>query len=416
MKIQVERLMSDLTELSQFGRTGLREVTRPALTPADLAARAWLSARMTEAGLAVRTDPALNQIGRLDCGRLSAPSVVIGSHLDSVPQGGVLDGALGVLAGLECARTIKASGIALPWHLEVINFTDEEGYRNAGTVGSRAMMGLVGDEELRRSKMPDRPPLIQILAELGHDPSQVPHARRQPGEIRAYLELHVEQGSRLEAQGADIGVVTEIVGIYRYAITIAGRADHASMPMRGRVDALVSAAPLFLWLPQWAMARSLSMVATVGQLVLEPGATNIVPGKARFVVELRSLDPADMAQVRALVSEYVGARPGSSMETVLEKGSVRLDDCLQSLVTRAASAEGATAVSLPSGAGHDAQSFAPYVPAAMVFVPSKGGRSHCAEEWTEPTQLQLGAQVLLRSLCLLAALDSGEEAGTCFGG
>jgi hydantoinase/carbamoylase family amidase len=399
-RVNGERLWADLMALGEIGFAQGRGVTRTALSQADLAGKEWLAGKFREAGLGVRTDAAYNVIGRLASGRPGAKLVAMGSHLDTVPQGGKFDGMLGVLAALECVRTIREQGIRLPWDLEVINFTDEEGAHNAGTMGSRAMMGLLTDGELEKSVKQGRPSLADDLRSAGRDPARIGDARRDPAEFSCYLELHIEQGARLESQGIQIGAVTAIVGIYRYLVTVDGEAAHAgTTPMPLRKDALVSAAPVFTLLPEWVKARDPEMVGTIGQVELFPGATNVVPGRCRFVVEVRSQQTADMIHLRDLLKAYAAGRPGWQVDAVLEKAGTPCAERLIQAAADAAAVEGLSCIRMPSGAGHDAQSFAAAgVPVGMIFVPCRRGVSHSPEEWIEPTQATQGCQVLLRTL------------------
>lgn len=399
-RINGERLWADLTALGEIGFAPGRGVTRTALSQPDLAGKEWLAGKFREAGLDVRTDAAYNVIGRLTSGRARARLVAMGSHLDTVPQGGKFDGMLGVLAALECVRTIREQGIRLPWDLEVINFTDEEGAHNAGTVGSRAMMGDLSDGELEKSVKRGRPSFAEDLRRAGKDPARIGDARRDPTEFSCYLELHIEQGARLESQGILIGAVTAIVGIYRYLVTVDGEAAHAgTTPMPLRKDALVNAAPLFTLLPEWVKVRDAEMVGTIGQIELFPGATNVVPGRCRFVVEVRSQQTADMIHLRDVLRTYAAGRPGWQVDTILEKGGTPCAEHLIQAVTDAAAAEGLSCIRMPSGAGHDAQSLAAAgVPVGMIFVPCRRGVSHSPEEWIEPAQATQGCQVLLRTL------------------
>ena len=318
----------------------------------------------------------------------------------------MFDGALGVLAGLECVRTLKEHRIALPWDLEIINFCDEEAGHNAGTVGSRAMLGRLREGELHRAKAKGLSTFAAEMERHGRDPARIGEAARAAALFRTVLELHIEQGNLLESQGVQIGVVTGIAGIYRYVVTVTGEAGHAgTTPMYLRHDALVQAAPAFTLLPQWARARNREMVATIGQLALEPGATNVIPGKCEFVVELRSMLRDDMTAIRDLLREWAAAQPNCAVETIYEKDSVALSEAVIATIARAAEAEGVSNLRMASGAGHDAQSFAPYVPTGMIFVPCRNGKSHSPEEWAERRQVADGCQVLLRTLLELAAED-----------
>ena len=407
MRIDQHRLQRDLEELGQIGYVEGRGVTRLALTEEDLQGRQWLIAKMQEAGMQVRVDAAANVIGRLPAPGEGAQVLAIGSHLDTVPQGGRFDGALGVLAGLECARVLNENGVSLPWDLEVINFTDEEGHHYAGTFGSRAMVGERLTEEMRGQKVEGVPTLTEDLNRVGLDPGRIGEARRDPGEIRAYLELHVEQGNRMESGGIDLAPVTGIVGIYRYVVTVFGMANHAgTTPMASRSDALVAAAPVFHLLPEWTRARTEGMVATIGQVTVEPGAVNIIPSQCRFSVELRSLQSDNMGRVRDRLIEWLDEHVEADVQTVYEKDGVELDADLIEIISNAGCAEGLNTVPLASGAGHDAQTFAPVVPTGMIFVPSRGGLSHCPEEYSEPEWVANGAQVLLRTVLELAAKDA----------
>ena len=404
MRINSERLLKDLTELGQIGYRENHGVTRLALTDDDLRARAWLKERMEDAGLTVRLDPCANQIGSLPCQDSDQPVLILGSHRDTVPEGGPYDGALGVLGGLECARTLQEEGVTLPWDLEIINFTDEEGHRYAGTLGSRAMMGLLAPAEIWKSRREDVEPIGNRLSALGLDPDRIETAQRSPDAIRGYLELHIEQGSVLESRPADVGVVTGIVGIYRYVIEVLGRANHAgTTPMAQRADALVAAAPAFHLLPEWARARSENMVATIGQIEVAPGGINIIPGLCRFSVELRSLCSRDMEGVRDRLTDWLDENVPARFETVFEKDGVTLDSNLREILHQSAVDYGLLAHSMPSGAGHDAQSFAPYVSTGMLFVPSQEGISHSPQEYSEPRWLINGVQTLLGTVLRLAA-------------
>ncbi len=403
-----ERLWSDLQELGKIGFVEGGGVTRLALSDGDIAAKEWLTKRMKEAGLEVHMDAATNVIGKLKSTLVKDSKIVaVGSHLDTVPQGGMFDGALGVLAGLECARVLQEKKIGLPWDLEIINFSDEEASHNAGTIGSRAMMGTLSRDEIYRSKEKRIPTFAEDMKRLGKDPDRIGEAIRSPKMFKALLELHIEQGSVLETRGIDIGAVTGIVGIYRYSVEVLGKTDHAgTTPMSLRDDALVKATPIFTLLPQWVRARNPEMVGTIGQIRLEPGATNVVPGKCMFTVELRSMKPEDMATIRDLIREWVGKHKGSSVETIYEKDSVDLSKSVIDTVVRATEIEALSVIRMVSGAGHDSQSFAPYVPTGMVFVPSRGGKSHCPEEWTDAQQAANGCRVLLRTILELAGQDS----------
>jgi hydantoinase/carbamoylase family amidase len=405
LKINARRLWSDLMELGRIGKQAGGGVTRTALSDADQQARHWLADKMKAAEMIVNIDAAMNVIGTLET---EAPQTekkaAVGSHLDTVPNGGMFDGALGVLAALECARTLRENGVKLPWDLEVISFCDEEAAHNAGTVGSRAMMGVLQDGEIHRVKTKGSATFAQNLKRLGRDPDKIDAARRKAGEFEFFLELHIEQGPRLETENLHIGAVTAITGIYRYIVTVSGEAAHAgTTPMALRNDALVEAAPVFSLLPQWVGEQNPEMVGTIGQVSLEPGASNVVPGECRFVVELRSQIAEDMLAVRDRLKAYAAHKEGWRVETIYEKESVRLADPLIDHIISAARSEDFASTRMPSGAGHDAQSLAPFVPTGMIFVPCRNGISHSPLELIEEDNAADGCQVLLKALLQLAA-------------
>ena len=404
LTIDRDRLWSDLMEVGKIGFVEGKGVTRPALSDADIEAKDWLKKKMKLAGLDVRMDAATNMIGTLKSSSKKTDKVlVIGSHLDTVPSGGMFDGALGVLAGLECARVICENGVQLPWDLEIINFSDEEAAYNAGTVGSRAMLGHLTENEIFVSKAKGTPTYAEMMKKMNKDSTRIVDAVRNLDSFFAVLELHIEQGNRLETGGIQIGAVTGIVGIYRYIVTVKGEADHAgTTPMELRDDALVKAAPIFHLLPQWVRARNKEMVGTIGQVTLSPGATNVIPGECSFIVEIRSMIKEDMEAVRDLLGEWVETHEGSSMKTILEKDSVALSGSLIGSIVRAAELEGFSSIRMPSGAGHDTQSFAAYVQGGMIFVPCRKGKSHSPDEWIQPHQAAEGCQVLLRTVLELA--------------
>jgi hydantoinase/carbamoylase family amidase len=298
---------------------------------------------------------------------------------------------------------LKENGLQLPWDLEVINFTDEEAAHNAGTVGSRAMLGRLQPDEIFVSKAKDIPTYAEEMKKMGKSPERIGDAVRPHDNFEAFLELHIEQGKRLEAGGIRIGAVTGIVGIYRYLVTVSGESGHAgTTPMDLRNDALVKAAPVFYLLPQWVRARNKEMVGTIGQVTVEPGATNVIPGVCSFVVEVRSMNAEDMTAIRNRLTEWVEENEGCGMKTIFEKDSVALSRPLIDTIVDTAELEGLSCVRMPSGAGHDAQSFAAFVPSGMIFVPCRGGKSHCPQEWIEAQSAGDGCQVLLRTILELA--------------
>jgi hydantoinase/carbamoylase family amidase len=401
-RIVSSRLWDELMELAKIGALPGGGVSRTGLSGAEEEARRWFAAKCEQAGLRVRFDAVRNVIARMPARDSAAKALAVGSHLDTVPKGGRFDGALGVVAGLECARAIRENGVELPYHLEIIAFTDEEGAYGPGSVGSRAMLGaLMPGELLRHSTVTGRC-FADDLAKLGGDAGEG-KALRSKDEFAWYLELHIEQGTRLEAAGKECGVVTAIVGIDRYEVTVTGEAGHAgTTPMQTRKDALVMAAPLFTRVPAWAVDQNPEMVATIGTVTLAPGVPNVIPAECRFVVELRSTEQADLDALRARLDAYAQDKPAFTVRQIYKKTGARMHRDAVEAVKKAVAAAGCSSMTLPSGAGHDAQTFAPYVPTALIFTPCRQGVSHNPAEWLEPEQAATGTQVLLNAILALS--------------
>ncbi|MEP7357433.1 MAG: Zn-dependent hydrolase [Anaerolineales bacterium] len=413
MRVDSDRLQSDFDQLAQFGAftdgEGHAGVNRPALSAAHLEARQWFLARAAEAGLETRVDAAGNHSAILPGGSAAARTLLLGSHLDSVPNGGRYDGALGLLAGLECLRVIKEAGLVLPVHLEAIDFTDEEGTL-VGELGSGALAGTLSPGMLRQPRG-GRQHLLDSLARAGLDEARLNDARRDPAGLAGFLELHIEQGPRLEHAGVDIGVVTAIVGITSYRLTYRGAANHAgTTPIRARHDAGVGAAAFLLAVRERVLSDFPDGAVNIGQMRFEPGAYNIVPGAAEFALEFRAPDAAglsEMDHVLLRLAEKVGREHGLSLEREALGGCAPagMGARAQAAIAAAAGELGLSYTDLVSGAGHDGQNLAPLTEAGMVFIPSRAGVSHSPREFSEWGDCVNGANVLLN-----AALRLAEEA------
>jgi N-carbamoyl-L-amino-acid hydrolase len=409
LRIDLGRLRGDIEALAAIGKDPTGGISRPAWSPAHEEARAWLLGRLREAGLAARVDPAGNIFGRLGDGAPSTPVVMTGSHIDTVPRGGPLDGALGVLAGLECLRTLAAAGVPLTRALEVAAFTDEEG-RFYGFFGSRAMTGSLDRALAARLTDPAGLPLPEAMRGAGFDLARAPEARREPGEIAAYVELHIEQGPWLETVGVPIGVVEGIVGIRRFRLTFVGQPDHAgTTPMDRRRDAFFTAAEYATKSRDLVVRGGQGVaVTTIGVVDVRPGVPNIVPERAALLQELRDVDPArldGLASRTLQAARRVARRRGLVLEVehLMRAEPVRMSPRIQAAIEAAAEGLGLPTRRMPSGAGHDAQVLAAVTDAGMLFVPSQGGRSHRPDEWTDWPALERGANVLLATLLRLAA-------------
>ena len=402
LRVDAERLRADFDALAGIGATAGGGVSRPSFGDAHLEARRWFLRRAAEAGLDTRVDAAGNHSALLSTPSREATTLLLGSHLDSVPNGGRFDGALGVVAALEVLRTVQHAKIELAVTLEAIDFSDEEGTL-VGLLGSEALAGTLRPEKLAHPRG-GRAALVVWLRHAGLDEDALGNARRDPSSLHAYLELHVEQGPVLERAGADIGVVTGIVGSRSLWLDFVGEAAHAgTTPMDARRDAGVAAARFVTAAHDLVRRDHPNAVATVGSLALEPGAFNVVAGRARVGLEFRSSDAAELA---VLETELVALARGQGLEVEVEPVAAweptQLDEAVQAAVARAATDLGLQTLALPSGAGHDAQSLAAVTRSGMIFVPSRGGVSHQPAEHTDWSDCVNGANVLLHAALALA--------------
>jgi allantoate deiminase len=391
----VSSLTADLDAAAAIGLDERGGISRFAWTPELAQANAWLAERIGEVGLEVELDPAGNVLGRWQAGERKA--VLLGSHLDTVPCGGRYDGALGVVAALDVVRRLKADGVEPSRPLWIVSFNDEEGARlQTGMLGSRAFCGDCDLDDWGRRGV------AEAMVGAGFDFARLTEARRID-EIGAYLELHIEQGPVLERAGVDLGVVTAVTGMLGFRARFLGEANHAgTTPMEVRRDALAGAARAVLALRNEARSRD-DMTANVGFISTEPGGFNVVPGAAELTIDVRSPTADGFARlgpfVRETLEEIAAEEElGLELSETHRKQPVALDPELQDRLEEAAREEGATTLRLPSGAGHDAMVLAHHVPAAMLFVPSRGGRSHTPDEFSSPEHCDLGARVLARAV------------------
>ncbi len=405
-RADAHRLESRIHALARFGANPEGGVSRVAFSEADIAGRGYVKSLMQDAGLEVRTDAAGNIVGRRAGTDPALPVIMTGSHIDSVPKGGNYDGDVGVLGAIEVAELLRAGSIATRHPFEFVVFADEEG----GTAGSQAMAGRLGAPALdivSHSGLTIR----DGIRAVGGDPARLADARRSPGSVAAFVELHIEQGAILDESGLDIGVVEGIVGIRWWDVTVEGVANHAgTTPMDRRRDALVTAAELTLAVNRIASTTPGTQVATVGRIEAEPGAPNVIPGRVNLSLEIRDLAAEKMESVfRAIAAEgnRIAAARGTSLhfaEVDLALEPAPTDEKLRGFVEAAAKSLGLSQRRMPSGAGHDAQEMAHVAPIAMIFVPSRGGISHAPQEFTAPADIANGADVLLRTLL---AIDRG---------
>ncbi len=407
MKIDIERLKSTLLDLSRIGfNEDDKGIYRTSFSEADMAGRRWLMQILESEGFQAQMDGAGNVYGRL--GSTGRPTVTVGSHLDTVPAGGMFDGALGVVAALEVLRCVKESNVEVHWPLELVATSEEEG-RFGGMLGAQAIAGDLTHEFILNAHDADGIKLTDAMTAAGLDPLRVLDARRAPDSMRAWLELHVEQGPVLEQVGKTIGVVDGISGVYKWIVRLKGKADHAgTAPMNMRSDAFMGLADFAHEIPRIIDEDGTDRSRlTVGKVELKPGAPHTIPGEALFTLVGRDSDEAVMealgnscrkslsaiARRHKLMFEYeqvswlkpVACSP--EIVELLERQARRLDLSYQRM---------------PSGAGHDTQFMTEITRAGMFFVPSVGGVSHSPDEWTHWDDVEKGANLLLHAAIELA--------------
>jgi len=399
-----EKILGRLLTLGQFGQDGGIYYRTP-FTAAETAAIDRVAEWMREAGLAVRRDAVGNVIGRVEGRDRSAKVVATGSHLDSVRDGGVFDGPLGVVSGIEAVSRLLADRGAPARPVEVIAFTGEEGSRfPVGLLGSRMMAGLLAPADA--AALPDREGtrLADAIRRAGLDPAGLEDVARD--DLGALVELHIEQGPILERAGVQVGIVETIVGLHRFQAVVVGQADHAgTTPLDMRADALLGAAEVILALPE--LVRPSSGVVTVGQLDIAPGSSNVVPGRVVFSVDLRHPNAAELDRLAVAVQAQANAlvaRRGLRLDwqPVAITPPVGTDPGLRARIERAAEALGFSARVMVSGAGHDSMAIAARCPVAMIFTPCRGGFSHRPDEFADAVMIDPGFAVLERTLGELA--------------
>lgn len=415
VQINAERLLQDIDELGRIGELSPAEgggLDRRPFSAAERMARDFFAARAEESGFAVSVDGAANLSAKLACGPAGARTIMAGSHLDTVLHGGRYDGALGVLAALEVLRTVQEAGLHLPVHLEAIAFTAEEGQLGELTTGSRALVGNLRQDEAVRfisqaACYPDDFSAMQSYMPDGLSAESMMSAKRDVRQLAAFLELHVEQGPRLEHAHTTIGVINAVVGRRSYEVSFSGRSDHAgTTPMNMRADALVAAAR-FITQAHEAVCRTFpNAVLTCGGIESGPNAFNVVPKRALVMLEFRAADEATVAVLDSMVrrgaaeaAHFAGVEhtltPTAKMVPCSLSGEIQL------AIRIAAEKLGLHHMTFSSGAIHDAHSLAPYVPTGLIFVPSVDGRSHCPEELTSDADVVAGTDTLLQTILIL---------------
>lgn len=395
----IKDIEADLDALAQITDPE-RPWTRRAFSPRFDEGRDYLRRRFLGAGLNVSTDAGGNLIGRREGTEPQVGTIMLGSHSDTVPDGGRFDGVAGVVVALEVARILSRRGVALRHNLAVVDFLAEEvSIFGVSCIGSRAMAGVLPQDWLRR--ISDGRDLATAIRDVGGKPENLEAPLAD--DLKAFLELHIEQGPVLEREKIALGVVTTIVGINRAEIEVKGRPDHAgTTPMGLRANALVAAARIVSEIERYATNLSGGpghFTATVGEFEISPNAANVVPSRVRMLVDIRAERAEDKEE---FVSWLTGldADGGNTIEARLISANpgVQMDDGLQEMLAKAADGLDTPYRKMVSGAGHDAAFMTRLCPSAMLFVPCRDGRSHCPEEWADVADLALAAEVLANTI------------------
>lgn len=402
MYASAKRIEEHIERLRQFTSTPGYGVTRLTYSKEDLQARTYIKEQMKHYGLSVSEDGVGNIFGKLEGTAKDAPSILIGSHFDSVPNGGAYDGTAGVIVALEVAALFQKHGLKPVYPLEVIAMVEEEGTRfGGGLLGSRALMGVLSSEEFAEITDESGISTIQAMEAIGLDSTE--NKVRQPETIKAYLELHIEQGPILEEKELSIGIVESIVGLSQLEVTVRGKAGHAgTTPMNNRVDALVAAANIIRKLPTIALNESKDTVITTGRLQVFPNGANVIPNKVIFTVDIRASKKHHIInaveQVKSCIEEEYKNGIMTESEQLILIDPKAMDENIITLLKNASEHLNIPHCSMHSGAGHDAMVFSDFTASGMLFVPSKEGLSHCPEEYTPTSELVKGTNVLFEAV------------------
>ncbi|MEC3966692.1 Zn-dependent hydrolase [Flagellimonas halotolerans] len=402
-KVNQHRLEKRIFNLAEFGLQENGETERVAFSDADIDARNWVIKTLKGFGMGVKVDAAGNIIGTRQGTDSSKKPIAFGSHIDRVPNGGNYDGCLGSMAALEVIETLNENNIETNHPLEVIIFPNEEG----GVMGSRAMAGNLGKSALSVVNSTGYS-MGDGIMRIGGDTTKLEEAKRKKGSLAAFLELHIEQGGKLEKEKLDIGIVEGIVGLNWWDVVFTGFANHAgTTPMDARQDALLAAAKYIVAVNEVTNSFEGSQVGTVGRIKAEPGAPNVIPGKVIASLEIRDLSSEVIQKVYEAIKEKTEKIAKASnvsvkflpLDTTAEPALTNTS--IQKEIEASAKTLGLTFKYMPSGAGHDAQDISRFAPVGMIFVPSKGGISHSPKEFTSAEDMANGANVLLHSILSL---------------
>ena len=391
LQINIDRLKHNLLEVGQIANSGEKGYTRLAYSKEEKAAIEWLKQKLANLSLSVKQDRLGNTFGRL--GDVDQPAICFGSHLDTVPEGGLYDGALGVIMGLECLQTLIESGYKPEIPLELITFVGEEANPLGGTFGSRAIAGLIKHSNKFEKK----------LQSLNFTWDDVVSVLKKPTDYLCYLELHIEQGALLETHDKKVGIVTSIAGILRLSIRVAGKASHSgTTPMNMRKDALLDAAKLIQTVNSMAIDAGGDIVATVGEITASPNLANVVPGQAELMIEIRGSNWDEMKTVEGKIRKWMLENIDAKVSIAVEKQPNALTESIQKSIEEVCKSRNTSYKYMFSGANHDANSLTSITDVGMIFVPSETGLSHHPDEFTSWSDIEIGANVMLETLLKLS--------------
>lgn len=405
IRINLDRLKNDVEELGQIGRDPVGGISRPSFSPADLEARQWLKERIADAGLTLRQDGAGNIFGRLEG---NGKTIMAGSHIDTVVNGGMFDGSIGVLSALECLRRIKEEGIKTTKPLEMASFTDEEGNLVGDFLGSRAFIAPPNRAILEQGKTQFGIPFVDVLENTEFSIESILEAHKQRPDIEVFLEVHIEQGPVLETEDKPIGIVDNIAGKNYWICHFLGEASHAgTTPFELRHDAFLGLADFALKGTQHVATRHYGSMFTIGRVQVRPGVFSIIPGHVDFSMDFRSVSKetlADLEKMLLSMANDVAATRGLqfSSQLVDKTDPVAIPERILNLMREECEHLGYGYVALSSGAGHDAQILASVAESGMIFIPCEDGISHSPEERIDWEDLDKGANLLLQMLMKLA--------------
>ena len=400
LKVNGQRIESRIMELAKFGRDEKGRGYRVAYTKGDIEGRAWFMDLMKKAGLDPTIDAAGNIIGKRKGKNASLKPIAFGSHIDMVPDGGNYDGTLGSISALEVIEILNENNVVTDHPLEVVIFGNEEG----GTIGSKAITSGLTKEGLQQ-KSQSGLTMAEGIRAIGGNPDNIINSIRKKGDIKAFLELHIEQGGILEKENIQIGVVEGIVGIVHWEVMVEGVANHAgSTPMNMRQDALLAASQFIIAVNEVINSVKGSQVGTIGKIAIQPGAYNVIPGKVVLGLEIRDLSSDKIEMLYSEIEKRAATIAAASKTTISFERQANpskpalTDKALQQTINASAKALGFTTKFMQSGAGHDSQHMALITPVAMIFIPSIGGISHSPKEFSTAVDMTNGANVLLQTI------------------